>query len=370
MDQSNGDLLFPEVGTGKVTRAQTGWNPRQLLGPGDQLDLRLHLRLLRRQDDPGRGRQLARPGERADLRRQWRLRLHQNIRLRTDRGSSHHAQRLRRRQRGIRLRLRRGGRSVQRQHLYRRLLRQHLALHPERPPRSPRRTTQAESKQARSAPATSPLPPAMSTSISSQKKKSSSSRPAPSLSGRRRLQRAAASRRHRHVGSVDGPWQRRRLRGPGQQSRGLRLERSTDRSGPRHRTDLQLGRASRSGPRTITSSPTGRPRSSASSASNRSRTRRSTTSALVHGVKQSGTHSYGDFQVTPDGQYAVLQQRPAADRLRRPSASARFIATTPSRPKLDCASCASTGSRSDEQHLAAEVRPRADRRRPGVLHDP
>ena len=40
--------------------------------------------------------------------------------------------------------------------------------------------------------------------------------------------------------------------------------------------------------------------------------------AVVHGVHDSGTHSYEDFQVTPDGRYALFSSVLLADRLREP----------------------------------------------------
>jgi hypothetical protein len=65
--------------------------------------------------------------------------------------------------------------------------------------------------------------------------------------------------------------------------------------------------------------------------------------AIVHGVKQSGVHSYGDFQITPDGRYAVFNSDQPLTGF--PTLGFGEVYRYDSvAPKLDCVSCATTGA--------------------------
>jgi hypothetical protein len=72
--------------------------------------------------------------------------------------------------------------------------------------------------------------------------------------------------------------------------------------------------------------------------------------AVVHGVQQAGTHSYGDFQVTPSGDYAVFS---TAQQVTDHPARGHFqIYRYDARAdRLECASCSPTGAASTEDAL-------------------
>jgi Fibronectin type III domain len=69
--------------------------------------------------------------------------------------------------------------------------------------------------------------------------------------------------------------------------------------------------------------------------------------AVVHGVHQAGTHTYGDFQVTPSGRHAVFSTaQQATDRLTRGHFQIyRYDAQA---DQLECASCSPTEAASTE----------------------
>jgi hypothetical protein len=76
--------------------------------------------------------------------------------------------------------------------------------------------------------------------------------------------------------------------------------------------------------------------------------------AVVHGVHQAGTHSYGDFQVTPSGRYAVFSTaQQATDRQTRGHFQIYRYDTEAG--QLECASCSPTeGASTDDVSLTPQ----------------
>jgi hypothetical protein len=65
--------------------------------------------------------------------------------------------------------------------------------------------------------------------------------------------------------------------------------------------------------------------------------------AIVHGVQQSATHSYGDFQITPDGRFAVFNSDQPLTGFTTFGFGEVYRYDSVA-PKLDCASCPKTGA--------------------------